>query len=82
MIADECLTFDVIAGIETAGIPHSAALAYSLYRPSVFVRKQAKEHTADNHVVEVRHQKEAVVELVVGAGDSQEHAGHPADDKC
>jgi orotate phosphoribosyltransferase len=34
----------VIAGIETAGIPHSAALAYKMRMPTVFVRKQAKEH--------------------------------------
>lgn len=34
----------VIAGIETAGIPHSAALAYKMRLPTVFVRKQAKEH--------------------------------------
>ncbi|MBN2303274.1 MAG: orotate phosphoribosyltransferase [Anaerolineae bacterium] len=38
------ITFEVIAGIEAAGIPHSAALAYALKTPSVFVRKQAKEH--------------------------------------
>lgn len=38
------IPFDVIAGIETAGIPHSAALAYTSGKPSVFVRKQAKEH--------------------------------------
>jgi orotate phosphoribosyltransferase len=40
------LTPDVIAGIETAGIPHSAALAYHLRKPSVFVRKQVKDHGA------------------------------------
>jgi orotate phosphoribosyltransferase len=34
----------VIAGIETAGIPHSSALAYKMRMPTVFVRKQAKEH--------------------------------------
>lgn len=40
------LGFDapVIAGIETAGIPHSSALAYAMGLPTVFVRKQAKEH--------------------------------------
>jgi orotate phosphoribosyltransferase len=43
-IASYQLDFDVIAGIEAAGIPHSAALAYAMHRPSVFVRKQAKEH--------------------------------------
>jgi orotate phosphoribosyltransferase len=34
----------VIAGIETAGIPHSSVLAYKMKLPTVFVRKQAKEH--------------------------------------
>lgn len=33
-----------IAGVESAGIPHSSALAYATGRPSVFVRKAAKEH--------------------------------------
>lgn len=35
---------DVIAGVATAGIPHSAALAFYRQTPSVFVRKEAKEH--------------------------------------
>ena len=38
------IAFDVIGGIEAAGIPHSAALGYAMQRPSVFVRKQPKEH--------------------------------------
>lgn len=33
-----------IAGVETSGIPHSSALAYAADLPSVFVRKQSKEH--------------------------------------
>ena len=44
LIASEGITFDVIGGIEAAGIPHSAALGYAMERPSVFIRKQAKEH--------------------------------------
>jgi orotate phosphoribosyltransferase len=44
MIESEHLTFDILAGIETGGIPHSAALGYVMQKPSVFVRKQAKEH--------------------------------------
>lgn len=44
LIARETIEFDVIGGIEAAGIPHSAALGYAMQRPSVFVRKQAKEH--------------------------------------
>ena len=44
LITSEGLAFDVIGGIEAAGIPHSAALGYAMQRPSVFIRKQAKEH--------------------------------------
>lgn len=44
LIEREAIGFDVLGGIEAAGIPHSAALAYSLGRPSVFIRKQAKDH--------------------------------------
>ncbi len=44
LITDARVEFDVIAGIETAGIPHSAALGYVLQQPSVFVRKTVKDH--------------------------------------
>ena len=40
----------VIAGIETAGVPHSTALAFSLHVPSVFVRKEAKDHGTKKRV--------------------------------
>jgi orotate phosphoribosyltransferase len=46
LINDRGLSPDVIAGVETAGIPHSAALAYHMGKPSVFVRKQPKDHGA------------------------------------
>ena len=44
LVAEDGIAFDVIGGIEAAGIPHSAALGYALGRPSVFIRKQPKEH--------------------------------------
>src|SRR5262245_62097897 len=40
----ETLAFDVIAGVAVGGVPHSSALAYVMQKPSVFVRKDAKEH--------------------------------------
>jgi len=43
-VTDESLTFEIVAGIESAGIPHSAALGYALEKPSVFCRKQTKDH--------------------------------------
>ncbi|MBI4128674.1 MAG: orotate phosphoribosyltransferase [Parcubacteria group bacterium] len=44
LIQTHQLPCDVIAGIEAAGIPHSAALGFLMGKPSVFVRKTAKEH--------------------------------------
>jgi len=44
LVAPLAERFEIIAGIETAGISHSAALAYAMGKPSVFVRKQPKEH--------------------------------------
>jgi orotate phosphoribosyltransferase len=44
MIGEENIACDVIAGVEAAGIPHSAALGYAMGKSSVFVRKEAKGH--------------------------------------
>jgi orotate phosphoribosyltransferase len=68
----ETLNFDLIAGVAVGGVPHSAALAYVMQKPSIFVRKEAKEHgkqqqveggsVADKHVL--------LVEDVVTTGGS------------
>jgi orotate phosphoribosyltransferase len=50
IIAQHEIPFDVVAGIATGGIPHSAAIGYTLLKPSVFVRKQPKEHGMKNRV--------------------------------
>jgi len=49
-IAKHAVQYDVIAGVESGGIPHSAALGYALRQPSVFVRKQPKEHGTRNRI--------------------------------
>lgn len=71
-IAQESLTFDVIAGIETGGIPHSAALGYAMQHPSVFVRKQAKEHGKQRRVEggEVAGQRVLLIEDQITTGGS------------
>jgi orotate phosphoribosyltransferase len=68
----EMISFDIIAGLETAGIPHSAALAYALKRPSVFVRKQAKEHGTRSRVEggPVAGQRVLLIEDLVTTGGS------------
>ena len=71
-IKQEGLAFDVIAGIETAGIPHSSALAYSLKKPSVFVRKKPKEHGTKSKVEggTVRGKTVLLIEDLVTTGGS------------
>jgi orotate phosphoribosyltransferase len=44
LIEKENIELEIVAGVEAAGIPHSAALGYILNMPSVFIRKHVKEH--------------------------------------
>ncbi len=72
LIAHQALSFDVIAGIETAGIPHSSALAYTLQVPSVFVRKAAKGHGKKRRVEggDVNQKRLLLIEDMVTTGGS------------
>ena len=62
----------VIAGVESAGIPHSSALAFSAGRPSVFVRKAAKEHGLSRRIEggDVSGRRTILVEDMVTTGGS------------
>ncbi|MFZ5376538.1 MAG: orotate phosphoribosyltransferase [Patescibacteria group bacterium] len=72
LISSQHLEFDFIAGIETAGIPHSAALGFSLDKPSVFVRKKAKDHGTKKMVEggDVKEKKVLLIEDLVTTGGS------------
>lgn len=63
---------DVVAGVETAGIPHSSALAYATGLPSVFVRKEAKGHGLGRRIEggDVRGQQVVLIEDMVTTGGS------------
>lgn len=50
LIVEAGLQYDFIAGIETAGIPHSSALGWDLEKPTVFIRKEAKDHGTKKRV--------------------------------
>ena len=66
------MNFDVIAGVAVGGVPHSAALGYALQMPSVFVRKEAKEHGKGQRVEggEVTEKRILLVEDLVSTGGS------------
>jgi orotate phosphoribosyltransferase len=65
----------IIAGIETAGIPHSAALGYILGWPSVFIRKKAKDHGAKKMIEggKVEGKKVVLVEDHITTASSSLH---------
>jgi orotate phosphoribosyltransferase len=62
----------IIAGVESAGIPHSSALAFATKRPSVFVRKEAKGHGLGRRIEggDVAGRRVVLVEDMVTTGSS------------
>ena len=72
LIEQHQLTFDVIAGTATAGIPHAAWLAQTLNLPMIYVRSKAKVHGKSNQIEGVlnNHQRVLVIEDLVSTGGS------------
>ena len=72
LIAEQKIPVDVIAGVEAAGIPHSAALGFSMRLPSVFIRKELKEHGTKKRVEggDVTGRRVVLVEDLVTTGGS------------
>lgn len=72
VIEEKHLAFDIIAGIETAGIPHSAALSFLLKKPTVFVRKKVKDHGTKSKIEggSVKDQRVLLIEDHVTTGSS------------
>ena len=72
LIEHEQLAYDALAGIATAGIPHSSALAFHLQQPSLFIRKEAKGHGTQKRVEggDVQGKHVLLVEDLVTMGGS------------
>jgi orotate phosphoribosyltransferase len=72
LIAEKEIPLDVVGGVEAAGIPHSAALGFVMKKPSVFVRKEAKDHGTKKRVEggDVRGKRVVLVEDLVTTGSS------------
>lgn len=66
------ISYDVIAGVAVGGVPHSSALAYTVRVPSVFVRKEAKEHGKGQRIEggEVDGKRVVLIEDLVTTGGS------------
>lgn len=72
LIAEGAIPVDVVGGVEAAGIPHSAALGFSMRLPSVFIRKELKEHGTKKRVEggDVTGRRVVLVEDLVTTGGS------------
>jgi orotate phosphoribosyltransferase len=72
IVAEQGIAMEVVAGVEAAGIPHSAALGFAMQRPSVFVRKEAKQHGTKKRVEggDVLGRRVVLVEDLVTTGGS------------
>ncbi len=72
LIQKDNIKLDIIAGVEAAGIPHSAGLGFFMKISSVFVRKQLKDHGMKKLVEggNVSGKRVLLIEDVVSTGDS------------
>lgn len=71
-IKESGISFDIVAGTATAGIPHAAWIADKLNLPMVYVRGRAKDHGKENLVEGIikNGQKAIVIEDLVSTGES------------
>lgn len=77
-IATRQIHHDIIAGVAVGGVPHSAALAFTSGKPSVFIRKETKGY-GKNQLVEggdVAGQRVLLIEDLVTTGSSSLAAVH------
>jgi len=72
LIGEREIPLDIVGGVEAAGIPHSAALGFAMKRPSVFIRKEAKDHGTKKLVEggDVTGKRVVLVEDLVTTGSS------------
>ena len=50
LIDEKKIAFDVLAGVAVGGVPHASALGYLIQQPSLFIRKEAKDHGTGKRV--------------------------------
>ncbi len=66
------VSFEVVAGTATAGIPHAAWIADKLNLPMVYVRGKAKDHGKENMMEGIikKGQRAIVIEDLISTGES------------
>ena len=76
MVEKKALSFDIIAGVATAGIPYASILAHEMNRPLIYVRAKPKGHGQKNIIEGAFEagQRVLLVEDLVNQGTSIEKA--------
>ena len=66
------LDYELVAGVAVGGVPHSSALAYLMKTPSVFIRKETKQHGKTRRIEggPVANKKALLLEDLVTTGGS------------
>jgi orotate phosphoribosyltransferase len=72
ILSESKVPVDVVGGVEAAGIPHSAALGFAMQLPSIFIRKEPKEHGTRKRVEggDVAGRRVVLVEDLITTGGS------------
>ena len=72
LIKEKNISFDMIAGIESAGISHSAVLGYEEKKPMIYVKKEVKGHGTKKRIEggKVEGKKVLLLEDLVSTGGS------------
>lgn len=80
IINEENISYDVIAGTSTAGIPYAALLANELNAPMAYIRDKPKSHGLQNQIEgidadsDLQQKKVIVIEDLVSTGGSSARA--------
>ena len=83
LIDSHQLSFDLIAGTATAGIPWASFLAFKLKKPMIYVRSSAKEHGRQNLVEGKlpKNSKVLLIEDLISTGKSSLKAAQAIKDE-
>lgn len=72
IVNQESISFDTVAGVATAGIPHATTFADLEQKPLVYIRSASKDHGMKNRIEGqlIPGQRVVVIEDVVSTGGS------------
>lgn len=72
LIDEKGLSFDIIGGTATAGIPHAAWISERLQKPMIYIRSSSKDHGKQNKIEGLleKGKKVLIVEDLISTGGS------------